>query len=153
MLGRYTTGPRPADRSRGRAMPSLPGPAPDPRPHPPPLPRPPGPPLGGGRGPAERCRRTRIHRSRDILGGPCSGSTCARTPLRTPRPPRAAPRRGAGGGGDVSGPPPPPVRRARGGGGVGAAVFGDPPRVTALEERAAAMLGKEAGLFVASGTM
>ncbi len=36
---------------------------------------------------------------------------------------------------------------------LGDDVFGDDPTVNALEARAAAMLGKEAGLFVASGTM
>lgn len=36
---------------------------------------------------------------------------------------------------------------------VGDDVFGDDPTVIALEERAAELLGKEAGLFVASGTM
>jgi threonine aldolase len=36
---------------------------------------------------------------------------------------------------------------------VGDDVFGDDPTVNALEERAAEVLGKEAGLFVASGTM
>src|SRR5919109_6236 len=36
---------------------------------------------------------------------------------------------------------------------VGDDVFGDDPTVNALEERAADLLGKEAGLFVASGTM
>ncbi len=36
---------------------------------------------------------------------------------------------------------------------VGDDVFGDDPTVIALEERAAGLLGKEAGLFVASGTM
>ncbi len=36
---------------------------------------------------------------------------------------------------------------------VGDDVFGDDPTVIALEERAANLLGKEAGLFVASGTM
>jgi threonine aldolase len=36
---------------------------------------------------------------------------------------------------------------------VGDDVFGDDPTVIALEERAADLLGKEAGLFVASGTM
>ena len=35
---------------------------------------------------------------------------------------------------------------------VGDDVFGDDPTVNALEERAAALLGKEAALFVASGT-
>ena len=35
---------------------------------------------------------------------------------------------------------------------VGDDVYGDDPTVTALEERAAALLGMEAGLFVASGT-
>lgn len=37
--------------------------------------------------------------------------------------------------------------------GLGDDVFGDDPTVNALEERAAQLLGKEAGLFVASGTM
>ena len=32
-------------------------------------------------------------------------------------------------------------------------MFGDDPTVIALEERAAELLGKEAGLFVASGSM
>ncbi|MDH5244333.1 MAG: beta-eliminating lyase-related protein [Chloroflexota bacterium] len=36
---------------------------------------------------------------------------------------------------------------------VGDDVFGDDPTVNALEERAAELLGKEAGLFVATGTM
>jgi threonine aldolase len=36
---------------------------------------------------------------------------------------------------------------------VGDDVFGDDPTVIALEERAAELLGKEAGLFVASGSM
>jgi threonine aldolase len=36
---------------------------------------------------------------------------------------------------------------------VGDDVFGDDPTVNALEERAAELLGKEAGLFVASGSM
>lgn len=35
---------------------------------------------------------------------------------------------------------------------VGDDVYGDDPTVSALEEKAAALLGKEAGLFVASGT-
>ena len=35
---------------------------------------------------------------------------------------------------------------------VGDDVYGDDPTVNALQERAAQLLGKEAGLFVASGT-
>ena len=35
---------------------------------------------------------------------------------------------------------------------VGDDVYGDDPTVNALQERAAKLLGKEAGLFVASGT-
>ena len=45
------------------------------------------------------------------------------------------------------------MRRAMAEAEVGDDVFGDDPTVIALEERAAALLGKEAGLFVASGTM
>src|SRR5688500_13159108 len=45
------------------------------------------------------------------------------------------------------------MRRAMAEAEVGDDVFGDDPTVTALEERAAELLGKEAGLFVASGTM
>jgi threonine aldolase len=45
------------------------------------------------------------------------------------------------------------MRRAMAEAEVGDDVFGDDPTVNALEERAAVMLGKEAGLFVASGTM
>src|SRR6186997_2697687 len=49
--------------------------------------------------------------------------------------------------------PTPRMRRAMAEAEVGDDVFGDDPTVNALEERAAALLGKEAGLFVASGTM
>ncbi len=45
------------------------------------------------------------------------------------------------------------MRRAMAAAAVGDDVFGDDPTVNALEERAADLLGKEAGLFVASGTM
>jgi threonine aldolase len=49
--------------------------------------------------------------------------------------------------------PTPAMRREMAEAEVGDDVFGDDPTVIALEERAAALLGKEAGLFVASGTM
>jgi threonine aldolase len=49
--------------------------------------------------------------------------------------------------------PSPEMRRAMADAEVGDDVFGDDPTVNALEERAAELLGKEAGLFVASGTM
>jgi threonine aldolase len=45
------------------------------------------------------------------------------------------------------------MRRAMAEAELGDDVFGDDPTVNALEERAADLLGKEAGLFVASGTM
>ena len=45
------------------------------------------------------------------------------------------------------------MRRAMAEAEVGDDVFGDDPTVIALEERAATLLGKEAGLFVASGTI
>ena len=45
------------------------------------------------------------------------------------------------------------MRRAMADAELGDDVFGDDPTVIALEERAAELLGKEAGLFVASGTM
>ncbi|HEY6058474.1 MAG TPA: GntG family PLP-dependent aldolase [Candidatus Limnocylindrales bacterium] len=45
------------------------------------------------------------------------------------------------------------MRRAMVAAPLGDDVFGDDPTVIALEERAAELLGKEAGLFVASGTM
>jgi threonine aldolase len=45
------------------------------------------------------------------------------------------------------------MRRAMAAAEVGDDVFGDDPTVIALEERAAELTGKEAGLFVASGTM
>jgi threonine aldolase len=45
------------------------------------------------------------------------------------------------------------MRRAMAGARVGDDVFGDDPTVNELEARAAALLGKEAGLFVASGSM
>jgi threonine aldolase len=49
--------------------------------------------------------------------------------------------------------PTPAMRRAIAAAEVGDDVFGDDPTVKALEERAAELLGKEAALFVASGTM
>ncbi len=49
--------------------------------------------------------------------------------------------------------PTPEMRRAMAEAEVGDDVFGDDPTVMALEERAAELLGKEAGLFVPSGTM
>jgi threonine aldolase len=45
------------------------------------------------------------------------------------------------------------MRRAMAEAEVGDDVFGDDPTINALEERAAELLGKEAGVFVASGTM
>lgn len=49
--------------------------------------------------------------------------------------------------------PTPSMREAMAQADVGDDVFGDDPTVLALEERAAALLDKEAALFVASGTM
>jgi threonine aldolase len=48
--------------------------------------------------------------------------------------------------------PSPEMRRAMADAEVGDDVFGDDPTTNALEERAAELLGKEAGLFVTSGT-
>jgi threonine aldolase len=45
------------------------------------------------------------------------------------------------------------MRRAMADADVGDDVFGDDPTVNALQDRAAELLGKEAGLFVATGTM
>src|SRR5438094_5724010 len=49
--------------------------------------------------------------------------------------------------------PTPEMRRAMAEAELGDDVFGDDPTVIRLEERAAELLGKEAGLFVASGAM
>src|ERR671938_552590 len=49
--------------------------------------------------------------------------------------------------------PTPEMRRAMAEAEVGDDVFGEDPTIHALEERAAALLGKEAAVFVASGTM
>src|SRR4051794_14420939 len=49
--------------------------------------------------------------------------------------------------------PSPEMRRAMADAELGDDVFGDDPTVIALEERAAEVTGKEAALFVASGTM
>jgi threonine aldolase len=49
--------------------------------------------------------------------------------------------------------PTPEMRKAMAEAEVGDDVFGDDPTVIALEERAAELTGKQAGLFVASGTM
>src|SRR3954464_2861961 len=48
--------------------------------------------------------------------------------------------------------PSPAQRRAMADAELGDDVFGDDPTTIALEERAAELLGKEAGLFVSSGT-
>jgi threonine aldolase len=48
--------------------------------------------------------------------------------------------------------PTPAMRAAMAGADVGDDVFGDDPSVNALQERIAALLGKEAALFVSSGT-
>ena len=45
------------------------------------------------------------------------------------------------------------MRRAMAAAEVGDDVFGEDPTVNALEERSAELLGKEAGLFVSTGTM
>src|SRR5438552_17160189 len=45
------------------------------------------------------------------------------------------------------------MRRAMAAAEVGDDVFGEDPTINALEERAAELLGKDAGLFVSSGTM
>ena len=49
--------------------------------------------------------------------------------------------------------PTPEMREAMAGAGVGDDVFGDDPSVHELEERVAELLGKEAAVFVPSGTM
>ncbi len=49
--------------------------------------------------------------------------------------------------------PTPEMRRAMAAAEVGDDVFGDDPTVNALQETAAALLGKEAGLFVPTGSM
>jgi threonine aldolase len=49
--------------------------------------------------------------------------------------------------------PTPEMRRAMAAAEVGDDVWGEDPTVNALEERAAALLGKEAAVFVSSGTM
>jgi threonine aldolase len=49
--------------------------------------------------------------------------------------------------------PTPAMRQAMANAPLGDDVYGEDPTVNALETKAAAMLGKEAGLFVASGTM
>jgi threonine aldolase len=49
--------------------------------------------------------------------------------------------------------PTPEMRRAMADAEVGDDVFGDDPTINALQERAAELTGKAAGLFVASGTM
>ncbi|MCC6190240.1 MAG: low-specificity L-threonine aldolase [Anaerolineales bacterium] len=54
---------------------------------------------------------------------------------------------------DTVTPPTPEMRRAMARAEVGDDVFGDDPTVNRLQERAAALTGQEAGLFVASGTM
>src|SRR3989304_1590347 len=79
------------------------------------------------------------------------------SPTRPPRPSAGSPG-GAppprGGGARTPAPPPPPGRReARGKAGGGGGVGEEAPTVQRLEALAAERTGKEAGLFVASGTM
>ena len=49
--------------------------------------------------------------------------------------------------------PTPAMRKAMGEAEVGDDVYGEDPTVNRLEERAAAIMGKEAALFVPTGTM
>src|SRR5919106_1887278 len=49
--------------------------------------------------------------------------------------------------------PTPEMRKAMGAAEVGDDVFGDDPTVNALQEQAADLLGKEAGLFAPTGSM
>ncbi len=49
--------------------------------------------------------------------------------------------------------PTPAMRQAMANAEVGDDVYGEDPTVNSLQEMSAKMLGKEAGLFVASGTM
>src|SRR5579864_4343437 len=49
--------------------------------------------------------------------------------------------------------PPPEMRRAMYEAELGDDVYGEDPTVNRLQQRAAEMLGKEAGLFVSTGTM
>lgn len=79
--------------------------------------------------------------------GPPAGSASARSPRILAPMPHIDLRS------DTVTQPSPAMRRAMAGAEVGDDVFGDDPTVNALEERAAELLGKEAGLFVASGTM
>ena len=110
MLGRYTTGPRPAESSTKRQV---------------------------------------THRADDRparLAGRRGGPPGVLA-LSCPAMPRIDLRS------DTVTHPTPAMRRAMADAEVGDDVFGDDPTVNALEERAAELLGKEAGLFVASGTM
>ena len=77
-----------------------------------------------------------------------SGPNGGRTYTRHPMPDRPIDLRS-----DTVTHPTPEMRRAMAEAEVGDDVFGDDPTVIALEERAAELTGKQAGLFVASGTM
>ena len=79
--------------------------------------------------------RRQVKRGPHVNSGspwPTTSSTCAPTPSPSPSP---------------------EMRHAMADAEVGDDVFGDDPTVIALEERAAELTGKEAALFVASGTM
>ena len=78
---------------------------------------------------------------------------CPRLPARPTGPPILAPMPLIDLRSDTVTQPRPAMRRAMAEAEVGDDVFGDDPTINALEERAAELLGKEAGLFVASGTM
>ncbi len=129
MLGRYTTGPRPADGSR------IDGPCLAARTLAPAGLRP-G--LLAARGLPAASRVPLNHHAHGDGGRPRPIlAPMSRIDLRS----------------DTVTHPTPAMRRAMAAAELGDDVFGDDPTVNALEERAAALLGKEAGLFVASGTM
>ena len=135
MLGRYTTGPRPADGSRdgtGLSPPCL---------------------CPVAVLPVVACLPAGIVRASIRAGESGPGSRPVRAgPARRPTPILAAMRQ-IDLRSDTVTHPSPAMRRAMADAPLGDDVFGDDPTVNALEERAAALLGKEAGLFVASGTM
>src|SRR6478672_5428532 len=88
----------------------------------------------------------RAEHSRGTLG-------CRHRPPRARPPPYTRPMSRIDLRSDTVTLPSPAMRRAMADAELGDDVFGDDPTVNALEKRAAQLLGKEAGLFVASGTM
>src|SRR5262245_3366350 len=102
-----------------------------------------------------RARNPVVKRLSEVLAGACGGEARPRIHCRGPQPTRrnAVLTQVADLRSDTVTRPTPAMRRAIAEAVVGDDVFGDDPTVIELERRVAELCGKEASLFVPSGTM